>query len=247
MSSKTATDITLYTVTTPNGIKASILLEELKLDYKVRAIKMTEHEQKEPWFLEINPNGRIPAMTDTWTDGKAIRIFESGAILQYLVDRYDKDYKVSYPRDTPEYWEMTSWLMWQIGGLGPMQGQSNHFKRMLPAHISQSTRRLYRTMDEALKKNPHRVLVGDRVTIADISAWGWIASHKWAGVDIEEFPSLKTWLYELLKRPGFEAGRNVPTPQTAFEQNKLSEAELDARAAGARGWVQAGMKADAKK
>lgn len=75
---------------------------------------MTEHEQKEPWFLEINPNGRIPAMTDTWTDGKAIRIFESGAILQYLVDRYDKDYKVSYPRDTPEYWEMTSWVSFLI-------------------------------------------------------------------------------------------------------------------------------------
>lgn len=74
---------------------------------------MSENEQKEPWFLEINPNGRIPAITDKWTDGKDIRIFESGAILQYLTERYDKDYKVSYPRDTPEYWEMTSWVCWQ--------------------------------------------------------------------------------------------------------------------------------------
>lgn len=109
MASKTKTDITLYTVGTPNGIKASILLEELGLDYKVYPIKMSENEQKEPWFLEINPNGRIPAMTDT-LDGEKIRVFESGAILQYLIDRYDKDHKVSYPYGSREHWETTSWV-----------------------------------------------------------------------------------------------------------------------------------------
>jgi glutathione S-transferase len=91
---------------------------------------MTENEQKEEWFLKINPNGRIPALTDT-LDGKQIRVFESGAMLQYLVDRYDKDHKLSFPHGSAEHWEMTSWLMWQMGGLGPMQGQANHFKRML--------------------------------------------------------------------------------------------------------------------
>jgi len=90
---------------------------------------MTENEQKEEWFLKINPNGRIPALTDT-LNGKQIRVFESGAMLQYLVDRYDKDHKLSFPHDSAEHWEMTSWLMWQMGGLGPMQGQANHFKRM---------------------------------------------------------------------------------------------------------------------
>jgi glutathione S-transferase len=110
MAAKTKTDITLYTVNTPNGIKASILLEELNLDYKVHAIKMNDNEQKQPWFLEINPNGRIPALTDTFDDGKPIRVFESGAILEYLVDRYDKDHKVSYPHGSREHWEVTSWV-----------------------------------------------------------------------------------------------------------------------------------------
>jgi glutathione S-transferase len=113
MASKTQTDITLYTVGTPNGIKASILLEELGLDYKVYPIKMSENEQKEPWFLEINPNGRIPAITDT-LNGEKIRVFESGAILQYLIDRYDKDHKVSYPYGSREHWETTSWVSSQL-------------------------------------------------------------------------------------------------------------------------------------
>ncbi|KAM5356491.1 hypothetical protein ACJ41O_003137 [Fusarium nematophilum] len=251
---KTKTDITLYTVGTPNGIKASILLEELGLDYKVYPIKMTDNEQKEPWFLEINPNGRIPAITDKFEDGEQIRVFESGAILQYLVDRYDKDHKVSYPHGSREHWETTSWLMWQMGGQGPMQGQANHFKRYAPEKIQygidryvNETRRLYRTMDTALAKNPSGYLVGDKVTVADIACWGWVAAAKWAGVDLAEFPHLEKWLYKLLERPGFEAGRNVPTPHTALENNKLSEEELDAKAAESRAWVQKGMKEDAKK
>lgn len=123
-------DITLYTGgPTPNTIKASILLEELGLPYKVQSLDMGKGEQKEDWFLEINPNGRIPAMTDVFDDGKPIRIFESGSMLQYIVERYDKDHKVSYPYGSREYWEANNWLMWQMGGLGPMQGQANHFNR----------------------------------------------------------------------------------------------------------------------
>ncbi|KAI5468025.1 glutathione S-transferase [Mariannaea sp. PMI_226] len=254
MASKIKTDITLYTVGTPNGIKASIALEELGLDYKVYPIRMGDNEQKEPWFLEINPNGRIPAITDTFTDGKQIRIFESGAILQYLADRYDTDNKISYPQGSREHWEMTSWLMWQMGGLGPMQGQANHFKRYAPVEIEyginryvNETRRLYRMMDTHLASAPSGFLVGDKLTIADISCWGWVAAHKWSGVDIEEFPNLKKWLYKLLERPGFEAGRNVPTPHIQFENNKLSEEELSARAAASRGWILKGMEEDAKK
>ncbi|EWG47314.1 glutathione S-transferase [Fusarium verticillioides 7600] len=182
MAQKTKTDITLYTTNTPNGIKPSILLEELNLEYKVYPIKMTENEQKEEWFLKINPNGRIPALTDT-LDGKQIRVFESGAMLQYLVDRYDKDHKLSFPHGSAEHWEMTSWLMWQMGGLGPMQGQANHFKRYAPEKIeyginryTNETRRLYRTLDTHLAQTESGYIVGDKVTIADISIWGWVSS-----------------------------------------------------------------------
>jgi glutathione S-transferase len=214
---------------------------------------MTENEQKEEWFLKINPNGRIPALTDT-LDGKQIRVFESGAILQYLVDRYDKDHKLSFPHGSAEHWEMTSWLMWQMGGLGPMQGQANHFKRYAPEKIeyginryTNETRRLYRTLDTHLGQTSSGYVVGDKVTIADVSIWGWVASAKWAGVDLSEFPHLEKWLYKLLERPGFEAGRHVPTHHTAFEVSKLSEEELEEKAHASRSWVQAGMKADAKK
>ncbi|KAM0199475.1 hypothetical protein ACHAPQ_005271 [Fusarium lateritium] len=214
---------------------------------------MTENEQKEDWFLKINPNGRIPALTDT-LDGKQIRVFESGAILQYLVDRYDKDHKLSFPSGSAEHWEMTSWLMWQMGGLGPMQGQANHFKRYAPEKIEyginryvNESRRLYRTLDTHLSQTSSGYVVGDKVTIADVSIWGWVASAKWAGVDLSEFPNVEKWLYKLLERPGFEAGRHVPTHHAAFEVSKLSEEELEEKARGSRGWVQAGMKADAKK
>ncbi|RKL00827.1 hypothetical protein BFJ71_g5482 [Fusarium oxysporum] len=253
MAQKTKTDITLYTTNTPNGIKPSILLEELNLEYKVYPIKMTENEQKEEWFLKINPNGRIPALTDT-LDGKQIRVFESGAMLQYLVDRYDKDHKLSFPHGSAEHWEMTSWLMWQMGGLGPMQGQANHFKRYAPEKIeyginryTNETRRLYRTLDTHFAQTSSGYIVGDKVTIADISIWGWVSSAKWAGVDLSEFPHLEKWLYKLLERPGFEAGRHVPTRHTAFELAKLSEEELEAKASASKAWVQSGMKEDAKK
>ncbi|ROT35541.1 glutathione S-transferase GstA [Sodiomyces alkalinus F11] len=247
-------DIHLYTLGTPNGIKVSILLEELGLPYKVTRIDISKNIQKEPWFLEINPNGRIPAITDTFDDGKPIRVFESGSIMQYLVERYDKDHKVSYPYGSREYWEVNNWLMWQMGGLGPMQGQANHFNRYAPEKIQygidryvNETRRLYRTLDTHLQNSPSGYIVGDRVTVADISCWGWVASAHWSGIDIEEFPTLKTWLYKLLERPGFEKGRHVPDRHTAFEQKKLSPEDMEKQAAAARAWVQSGMKEDARK
>jgi glutathione S-transferase len=119
MASAKRPDIHLYTTQTPNGIKISITLEELGLPYTVHKIDISKNTQKEPWFLEINPNGRIPALTDTFTDGEKIRLFESGSIQQYLVDQYDKDYKISYPRGTREYYEMNSWLFFLNAGVGP--------------------------------------------------------------------------------------------------------------------------------
>lgn len=247
-------DIHLYTAQTPNGIKASILLEELGLPYKVTAIDIAKNVQKEPWFLEINPNGRIPAITDKFTDGTTIRIFESGSILQYLVDRYDPDHKVSYPHGSKEYYEVNSWLFWQMGGLGPMQGQANHFARYAPEKIQYGidryrteTRRLYRVLDTHLQSSKSGFLVGDRLTIADISCWGWVAAHHWAGVEIDDLPHLKAWVEKLLQRPGVEKGRNVPSKHTALQLKNLTEGELEEQAKASRAWIQKGMAEDTAK
>src|SRR3954454_5109490 len=112
-------NIDLYTAQTPNGIKISITLEELGLSYNVHKIEISKNQQKEPGFLAINPNGRIPALTDTFTDGEPINLFESGSIMLYLVSRYDTEYKISYPPGSREYYQMTNWLFFQNAGVGP--------------------------------------------------------------------------------------------------------------------------------
>ncbi|RHZ48642.1 glutathione S-transferase family protein [Aspergillus thermomutatus] len=246
-------DITLYTAQTPNGIKISIALEELGLPYKVEKIEISKNTQKEPWFLEINPNGRIPALTDTFTDGQKIRLFESGSILTYLAEQYDKDHKISYPRGTREYYETISWLYFQNAGVGPMQGQANHFNRYAPERIQygvdryiNETRRLYGVLDKHLSTSKSGYLVGDHVTIADISHWGWVAAAGWAGVEIDEFPHLKAWEERMAARPGVEKGRHVPSPHTMKDLLKNKE-QMEKQAAEARQWIQQGMKADAEK
>ncbi|KAL3486499.1 glutathione S-transferase [Aspergillus germanicus] len=245
------TGITLYTDGTPNGLKPTILLAELGLEIKLHPINIFKHEQKEPWFLAVNPNGRIPALIDEDENGKKIILWESGSMLLYLVARYDKDYKVSYPYNSPEYWET---LMWQMSGVGPMQGQANHFARMAPekheyaiSRYLTETRRLYRVLDTHLAKSKSGYIAGYRVTVADIALWNCLAAYKYSGLSsIDEFPHVQKWLYELLKRPGFEEGRNAPQPHVYLELNKLSDEELDARDLAAGGWIQEGMRRDAE-
>ncbi|KAF7533887.1 hypothetical protein G7054_g6703 [Neopestalotiopsis clavispora] len=246
-------NIHLYTAQTPNGIKVSIVLEELGLKYETTNIEFSKNTQKEPWFLEINPNGRIPALTDTFEDGKTIRLFESAAIMQYLVDRYDKDHKISYPHGSREHWEVNNWVNWQMGGLGPMQGQLNHFNRYAPEKLpyaidryKNETRRLYRTMDTALQSSKSGYLVGDKCTLADITSWGWVAAAAASGVDINEFPALKKWRDLLLTRPGVEKGRHVPSQHKALEYENMTEEEIAAQAQKNAGWIQKGMKEDKK-
>lgn len=246
-------DITLYTGQTPNGIKISITLEELGLPYKVEKIDLGKNVQKEDWFLAINPNGRIPALTDSFSDGQKINLFESGGIMLYLVEQYDKDHKISFPKGTREYYEMYNWLFFQNAGVGPMQGQANHFVRYAPEHIeygvkryTNETRRLYGVLDKHLAKNKSGFLVGDHISIADISHWGWVAAAGWAGVDIDEFPHLKAWEERMAQRPGVEKGRHVPSPHTIKELLKDKEA-VERHAAQTREWVQQGMKDDSKK
>ncbi|KAI2621606.1 glutathione S-transferase [Hypoxylon sp. NC1633] len=219
-------NIHLYTAQTPNGIKISILLEELGLPYNVTDIEFSKNTQKEPWFLEINPNGRIPALTDTFTDGKPISLFESGSIMQYLTDRYDTEHKVS---------------------------QLNHFNRYAPEKIEyginryrNEVRRLYRTMEIQLQSSTSGYLVGNRCTVADIACWGWLASARYSGVDMAEFPLLDEWVHRMLKRPGVEKGRHVPSKHAYEEIQVLTSKEMDKQAEKGKSWVQAGMKDDSK-
>lgn len=246
-------DITLYTVRTPNGIKVSIVLEELGLPYKLHAIDFKKNEQKEPWFLAINPNGRIPALTDaSFTDGKPIHLWESASIMQYLVERYDVDHKLSYPRGSREAYEVNNWVYWQMGGLGPMQGQANHFFRYAPEKIQygidryqNETRRLYSVLETALKASKSGFLVGDRVTLADIASWGWVKAGPWAGIELEEFPALKAWKERLAERPAFAKGADVP-PATEEEKRPKTKEDEERIAREAREWIMKGMKADAE-
>ncbi|KAF2455780.1 glutathione S-transferase [Lineolata rhizophorae] len=248
-----APDITLYTGQTPNGIKVSIALEELGLPYKVVKVDISKGTQKEPWFLAINPNGRIPAITDTFTDGQPIRVFESGSILQYLAERYDAEHKVSFPPGSREHVEMTNWLFYQMAGLGPMQGQANHFFRYAPETIEygvnryqNESRRLYRVLDEHLAEGNKTYLVGEKCTIADISCYGWIAAAGWAGIDIDEFPTLKKWEERMEAREGVRKGSNVPDPFKVKELVK-NKAKAEAHAKAGSAWVQQGMKENAQK
>lgn len=224
----------------------------ISLKYKVYKIDGAKLEQKEPWFLAINPNGRIPALTDTirTPDGekREISLFESGSIMQYLVETYDQEeYRISYPPGTPEHFETNNWLFFQNAGVGPMQGQANHFLRYAPQTIDYAVdryvnevKRLYQVLDRHLAGQEKKAktmaagaggyIVGDgsKCTIADIAHWGWVCLSLWAGVDLEEFPALKAWEDRMARRPALERGRHVPEPHTHKEilKDKAKMAEM---------------------
>lgn len=192
-------------------------------------------------------------MTDTFTDGQKIRLFESGSILTYLVEQYDNDHKISFPKGTREHYEMVSWLYFQNAGVGPMQGQANHFSRYAPEHIEygvnryvNETRRLYGVLEKHLAESKSGYLVGDHVSIADISHWGWVAAAGWAGVEIDEFPHLKAWEDRMAQREGVEKGRHVPS-RHAIKDLLKDKAAMEKSAAEARNWIQQGMKQEAEK
>lgn len=187
-------------------------------------------------------------------DGKPISPFESGAIMLYLTDTYDKDHKVSFPQGSREHYEMLSWLFFLNAGVGPMQGQANHFVRYAPEKIEygmnrykNETRRLYGVLDAHLAGG-RDYLVGDgkKCSVADIAHYGWIAAAGWAGVDIAEFPHLERWEQRMEAREGVKKGRDVPTPLRLKEILK-DQARADQHAKQASSWVQAGMKEDAAK
>ncbi|KEF58918.1 glutathione S-transferase [Exophiala aquamarina CBS 119918] len=212
--------ITLYTAVSPNGHKISITLEELGLPYEVRHIDLPKLEHKEPWFLKINPNGRIPALTDVLSDGTPISLFESGNIMQYLVDRYDIEHKVSYPRGTKEYYQMNSWLLFQCAGVGPIQGQLHWFRvyadksqnvEYATARFSNEAKRLYKTINKHLEDVGTDFLVGNKCTIADIAISTWARAMPMGALDIATWPHLEQWQARVQSRSAVIKGTDIPS------------------------------------
>ena len=200
--------IELFTAATPNGWKASITLEELELPYKVRRIDFEKREQKEPWYLKLNPNGRIPTIVDHGNGGFAV--FESGALMIYLAEKAGR----LLPSDVKGRSLVIQWLMFQMGGIGPMMGQANVFFRYAPERIpyaieryQREVRRLFEVLDTRLKE--HEFLAGD-YSIADIANWSWVRGYKWSGATLDGLPHLARWLDTIAERPAVKRGVDVP-------------------------------------
>lgn len=199
--------IDLYTWTTPNGRKVSIALEELELPYTAHAINIGEDEQFAPDFLKIAPNNKIPAIVDN-DNGTAM--MESGAILLYLAKKAGK----LLPSDEKARWSAIEWLMWQMGGVGPMCGQVHHFVRFNQGKSAYAeerflteAKRLYGVMDKRLAD--HEFLAGE-YSVADIATWPWISRFEWQTIDLNEFPNVKRWYTEIAARPAVQRGYDVP-------------------------------------
>ncbi|MEL6978857.1 MAG: glutathione S-transferase N-terminal domain-containing protein [Pseudomonadota bacterium] len=198
--------IDLYTWTTPNGRKVSILLEELGVPYEVHAIDIGKGAQFEPDFLAISPNNKIPAIVDREA---GVSLFESGAILLYLAEKHGQFLGAEGARPA-----MLQWLMWQMGGLGPMAGQAHHFLQFNPGvsdyaekRFGEETQRLYGVLDQRLAGRDY---VADEYSIADMAIWPWVSRFEWQRIDLGEFPNVKRWYLSLLDRPAVRKGYHVP-------------------------------------
>jgi glutathione S-transferase/GST-like protein len=212
--------IDLYTAATPNGWKASITLEELELPYVLHAVDLQSGEQKLKPFTDINPNGRIPAIVDRDNDDFAV--FESGAIMLYLAEKTGR----LLPADPKGRSRAIQWLMFQMGGVGPMMGQANVFTRYFPEQLPsvidryrRESRRLFEVLDGHLAS--HEWLAGD-YSIADIANWSWVHTHEWPGVSIEGLPHLQRWLAAIAARPAVRKG--VATPPRADPDASIAAA-----------------------
>jgi len=215
--------IELFTAGTPNGKKISVALEEMGVPYTVKPLQLGKLEQKEEWFLKINPNGRIPAIVDH--ENGDFAVFESGAILIYLAEKYGK----FLPQDAKKRSQVIQWLMFQMAGVGPMQGQANVFFRYAPEKIPYAinryqteTKRLYSVLDKQLEGRDYLV---DEVSIADFATYPWVAAHEWAGVSVEELPNLKRWIATMAARPSVQKGMAVPPEQKRTEEESIKTAQ----------------------
>jgi glutathione S-transferase len=209
--------IDLYTAPTPNGWKASITLEELGIPYEVHPINLMAGEQKAPEYLRINPNGRIPAIVDRDEDGFAV--FESGAVMIYLAEKAGR----LLPADRRGRSRVIQWVMFQMGGIGPMMGQANVFFRYFPEKIQSAidryqneSRRLFEVLDHRLAEAEW--LAGD-YSIADIANWSWVRTHRWSGVSVDGLDHLRQWMARMAARPACQRGVAVPFPLPALEDD----------------------------
>ncbi len=200
--------IDFYTAATPNGYKVAIFLEEAQLDYRPHFISLADGDQKKPEFLAVNPNGRIPAIVDGETSDLAV--FESGAILLYLAEKSGK----FWPSDRAERSVQIQWLMWQMGGLGPMMGQLNVFKRYfpenIPAAIERYTRESYRLFGVLEGQLREDGFIGKDYGIADMACFPWVAAHKWPELTLDDYPRVKAWHDRIRSRPAVERALQVP-------------------------------------
>ena len=215
--------IDLYTAGTPNGKKVSITLEEMSLEYRVIPIKLSELEQKEDWYLALNPNGRIPTIVDK--DNDNFVVFESGAILWYLAEKTG----LFLPRDEKERSIALQWLMFQMGNIGPMQGQANVFfryaKEKIPYAIDRyqhESRRLFEILDKRLDGRDY--ILGDNYSIVDMATWPWVQGHDWGGISIDGLDHLARWIELVRVRPAVQRGIDVPeTDRKKLDDKQTAE------------------------
>ena len=199
--------IDLYTWTTPNGRKASIMLEEVGLPYTVHAIDIGEGEQHDPEFLKISPNNKIPAIVD---NDNGMHLMESGAILLYLGQKTGK----LVPTEDEAYWRMMEWLMWQMGNFGPMLGQAHHFLKYnrgkapyAEERYHKEAQRLYSVLDKLLAD--HAYMAGD-YSVADVATWPWVSRFEYHQINLNDYPHVRSWYVELAERPAVQRGYQVP-------------------------------------
>ncbi len=228
--------LTLYTAATPNGYKVSVALEEMALAYEVVRVDLTKGEQKRPEFLAICPNGRVPALVDSDIDPAGFPIMESGAILIHLAEKTGQ----LMPADAMGRSRVIQWLMFQMGGVGPMLGQAHHFRIYAPEKIdyaieryTNEAQRLYRVIDTQLAHS--RYIAGDHYTIADMAIFPWLRSWKNQGVELSEFTHLKGWFDEIAARPAVQravevlADRRKPLVDDKARDNLFGSAQYKRR------------------
>ena len=216
--------IHLYTSSTPNGHKVSCLLEALEMPYEAHAINLAEGEQFKSDFLKISPNGRIPAIVDT--DNDDLSIFESGAIMLYLAEKAGK----LIPSDVKGRAKVVEWLMFQMGGIGPMMGQANIFFRYFPEKIQPAidryqneSRRLFEVLDKQLSTNEW---IAGEYSIADIANWCWVRTHNWSGVSMDGLENLDNWKNKMYEQPGMLKGIKVPVDRESILKNDEDKKEF---------------------
>jgi glutathione S-transferase len=222
-------DITFYTADSANGWKVSIALEILGINYKTVELDVSKNEQKEAWFLKINPNGRAPAIVDH--NNGDFKVIESGAILHYLVQRYDPEHKL-WPKEFNQQSEVLQWVFFQMAGIGPMQGQAAHFGAKAPERNQYAidrylneTKRLYSVLEGKLEG--HDFIAADQLSIADLAIFPWIIEAYRLAIDLTEYPNLNAWTQRLVVIPEVVKGLDVPIPNdyrvTILDPKKVKE------------------------